>query len=256
MAAVTGYFKEFQKTKYNSIKTELLGYRLSPFIRDKESQTGVNKGLIFPFARGLRFSALLIYAIRESLSGSDLEVNWGQIVDDSGLACSGECDIIIHKKGHEEKWNGGAGGHHVMDFRFIHKNNALVVISCKSYLANATVEKDYCENILKYVKNVWLFAECCGPESVKLIKNNSKKIGYKNFWYLYTWSRKTDKIVDDEKGWYHFIETVKKLGITTLKTAPKKAVKKAAKKSLKGVPKKAAKKTIKKVSIKKRKAKI
>src|SRR5260370_15507569 len=100
MKMAEGYFKSFQKEKYDTIKAQLLSYRLSPFIRDKESQEGPNKGLIFPFARGLRFSALLIYSIRESLSSSTLEVNWGQIVDYDGLACSGECDIIIHKKGH------------------------------------------------------------------------------------------------------------------------------------------------------------
>ena len=153
-----GYLKSFQKEKYDAIKAQLLNYRLDPFIRDKESGEGSNKGLIFPFARGLRFSALLIYSIRESLSGSDLEVNWGQIVDDDGLACSGECDIIIHIKGHYNKWNGSDGGNHIMDFRFIEKQNAIAVISCKSYLTKSSIEEIYCHNMLKYVKRVWLFA--------------------------------------------------------------------------------------------------
>lgn len=205
-----GYLKSFQKEKYNTIKEQLLSYRLDPFIRDKEAEPGPNKGLIFPFARGLRFSALLIYSIRESLSGSDLEVNWGQIIDDDGMACSGECDIIIHKKGHAHRWNGD-NANHIMDFRFIEKENALAVISCKSYLTKSAIEKQYCEYMLKYVKKVWLFAECCGPESVELIREESKQIGYENFWYLYTWSRSTDQIIDDENGWYHFIETVKSL---------------------------------------------
>ena len=216
-----GYFKEFDKASFNTIYSELLGFRLSSFIREQEAKKGKNKGLIFPFVRGLRFSALLIYAIRESLSGSDLQVNWGQIVDTNGLACSGECDIIIHKKGHYKKWNGGDGGNHVMDFRFIEKSNAIAVISCKSYLTGATVEKEYCENMRKYVKNIWLFAECCGPESVAIIKKNSKKIGYKNFWYLYTWSRTTGDEIGDERGWYNFIETVKSLtGKTDSKKPP------------------------------------
>lgn len=206
-----GYLKAFQKEKYDAIRAQLLSYRLDPFIRSKESKKGPNKGLIFPFARGLRFSALLIYSIREYLSDSDLEVNWGQIVDDDGFACSGECDIIIHKKGHCNRWNGSDNGNHIMDFRFIEKQNALVVISCKSYLTNSTIEKEYCHNILKYVKRVWLFAECCGPKSVELIRNNSKIIGYENYWYLYTWSKKTANIVDDENVWYHFIETIKSL---------------------------------------------
>lgn len=205
-----GYIKSFQKVKYDTIKAQLLSYRLDPFIREKEGESGSNKGLIFPFARGLRFSALLIYSIRESLSGSDLEVNWGQIIDDDGMACSGECDIIIHKKGHANRWNGD-NENHIMDFRFIEKENAITVISCKSYLTKTAIEKEYCHNLLKYVGRVWLFAECCGPESVDLIRAESKGIGYENFWYLYTWSRATDNIVDDEQGWYHFIETVKAL---------------------------------------------
>ena len=205
------YLKTFQKEKYEEIKAQLLNYRLDPFIREKESQDGSNKGLIFPFARGLRFSALLIYTIRESLSGSDLEVNWGQIIDDDGYACSGECDIIIHKKGYYKKWNGNDGGNHIMDFRFIEKENAVAVISCKSYLTRTTIEEAYCHNMLKFVDKIWLFAECCGPESVELIRTDSQAFGYENFWHLYTWSRTTDQIVDDEAGWYHFIETVKAL---------------------------------------------
>ena len=206
-----GYLKIFQKEKYDTIKAQLLSYRLDPFIREKEGEIGTNKGLIFPFARGLRFSALLIYTIREHLSGSDLEVNWGQIVDDEGYACSGECDIIIHKKGHCNRWNGNDGGNHIMDFRFIEKQNAIAVISCKSYLTKHAIEVNYCLNMLKYVKRIWLFAECCGPESVELIKTSSKEIGYEFFWHLYTWSRANDNIIDDEEGWYQFIETIKSL---------------------------------------------
>lgn len=205
------YYSTFEAETYNTIKGQLLNYRLDPFIREMEKKEGADKGLIFPFARGLRFSCLLIYAIREALSGSDLEVNWGQIIGDGGLVLSGECDIIIHKKGHVKKWNGSDNGNHVMDFRFINKGNAVAVISCKSYLTKSTIETEYCTNMLKYVKRVWLFAECCGPESVDLIKEESKKIGYENFWHLYTWSRTTDDTVEDIKGWLHFIETIKTL---------------------------------------------
>ncbi len=206
-----GYLKALQKEKYDEIKAQLLNYRLDPFIRSKESEEGKNKGLIFPFARGLRFSALLIYSIREILSGTDLEVNWGQIIYDDGYACSGECDIIIHKKGHYKRWNGNDSGNHIMDFRFIEKEKAIAVISCKSYLTKQTIEKVYCQNMQKYVKRVWLFAECCGTESVELIRTDAKEIGYENFWYLYTWSRTSDNIVDSEEGWFQFVETVKLL---------------------------------------------
>jgi len=205
------YYNTFDTGNYQTIKAELLSYRLDPFIRDKEATEGPNKGLIFPFARGLRFSALLIYNIRECLSGSDLEVNWGQIVDEEGFACSGECDIIIHKKGHVKKWNGSDTGNHIMDFRFIEKGNALAVISCKSYLTRTAIEKEYCENMLTYVGKVWLFAECCGPDSVELIKQDALGIGYEHFWHLYTWSRANDQIVDDIAGWSDFIRSVKSL---------------------------------------------
>ena len=206
------YFSTFDTENYNVIKAQLLSYLLDPFIRAKEADEGSNTGLIFPFARGLRFSALLIYSIRECLSGTDVEVNWGQIIDENGYACSAECDIIIHKKGHHKHWNGGGNsGQHVMDFRFIKKQNAFAVISCKSYLTKSAIEKNYCTNMLKYVSKVWLFAECCGPDSVDLIKEEAAKIGYQHFWYLYTWSRTTDEVVDDLKGWLHFITTVKSL---------------------------------------------
>ncbi|MCK9403917.1 MAG: hypothetical protein M0Q26_11005 [Chitinophagaceae bacterium] len=98
-----------------------------------------------------------------------------------------------------------------MDFRFINKDKAIAVISCKSYLTRTAVEVDYCKKMLAYVHRVWLFAECCGPESVKLIRDEALDIGYENFWYLYTWSRTTDDIVDSVEGWLHFIETIKSL---------------------------------------------
>jgi hypothetical protein len=203
-----GFHKTFRKESYDSIKQKLLSYRLDPFIRDIESKGGPNKGNIFPFARGLRFSALLIYEMRQSLSKTDLEVSWGQIVTENGEACSGECDIIVHRKGYEKKWNGSEGTGHIMDFRFIHQNEVLAVISCKSYLTKSAIEKEYYDAISKYVKRVWLFAECCGPESVKLIADESKRIGYGRFWYMYTWSRTTGDISDSLEGWDDFIENV------------------------------------------------
>lgn len=205
------YYNFFDKEKYDKIKANLWGHRLDSFIREVESREGANKGLIFPFARGLRFSALLIYTIRECLYGSDLEANWGQLIDEEGNKCSPECDIIIHKKGHYAKWNGNDQGNHIMDFRFIEQSKAVAVISCKSYLTKSSIEKEYCSNMLAFVGNVWLFAECIGPESFDLIKHEALNIGYTNFWYLYTWSRTTGDTVDDINGWFTFIEEVKKL---------------------------------------------
>jgi hypothetical protein len=205
------YYKFFDKEKYNKVKANLSGYRLDNFIREVEKRKGENKGLIFPFARGLRFSASLIYAIRDCLAGSNLEVNWGQLIDEDGMYCSPECDIIIHKKGHYAKWNGTDQGHHIMDFRFIEQKNALAVISCKSYLTKSTIEVEYCKNMLALVNKVWLFSECIGPESKDIIKEEATNIGYENFWYLYTWNRNTGESEDNIDGWYTFIEAVKSL---------------------------------------------
>jgi len=205
------YFKTFNKETYDSIKSRLLSYRLDPFIRKLESKKGKHKGLIFPFVRGLRFSALLTYAIRECLSVSELEVSWGQIIDDEGYLVSGECDIIIHHKGYKKRWNGASGGNHIMDFKFIKKENVIIVISCKSHLTKAGIEKEYCSNMLKYVNKIWLFTECCGPKSAKLIKDESQEIGYEKFYYLYTWNRRTGDIGESVENWYDFMENVEAL---------------------------------------------
>ena len=206
-----GLLRAFAKESYETIKAKLLNYRLDPYIRELEAKEGEQKGLIFPFARGLRFSALLIYTIRECIRDTDLEVNWGQIIDAEGIACSGECDIIIHKKGVYKNWNGDGAVKHIMDYNFILKDKVIAVISCKSYLTKDKIEQKYCENMLPFVNRVWLFAECCGPKSVELIKKEASDIGYENFWYLYTWSRTTETVIDDVEGWLHFIETIKSL---------------------------------------------
>jgi hypothetical protein len=65
--------------------------------------------------------------------------------------------------------------------------------------------------MLNFVKKIWIFAECIGPESKDLINDESKKIGYENFWYLYTWSRTTGNTEDDVDGWHTFVEAVKGL---------------------------------------------
>jgi|GEM_PF-1079345 len=206
-----GFVEVLQKGRYDAIRQELLASRLSQFIREKEAQEGPEKGLIFPFVRGLRFAALLIYAIRETLSTTNLEVNWGQIIDEDGGNCSPEGDIVIHKKGHKRRWNGGDGVNHIMDFRFIDKSRAVAVISCKSFLTTSGIEQDYCRRMLKYCDKVWLFAECCGPESTELIRKGAKEAGYENFWHLYTWSRTTEEVFPVE-DWNDFVKTLTELG--------------------------------------------
>jgi hypothetical protein len=209
----TGYSNLLIKQRYNIIKGELETYRLDDFTRTLDKNQGRNKGAILPFIRGLRFSALLIYEIRKTLNGTPLKVTWGHILDEHGAYCSSECDIIIYKGGFHTQWNGN-GSDCVMDFRFIEKKNAIAVISCKSFLKKAKIEKEYCTNMKNFVDKVWLFAECCEPLSSKRIETATKSIGYEHYWHLYTWDRKTDDTYDCLDKWKHFIDTVKELAET------------------------------------------
>ena len=86
------------KGHYDEINAKLKTVRLDPYIRLLEAKKGKNKGIIFPFARGLRFSALLIYQIRWYLEGTNLTANWGQLMDNDTDEYSNECDIVIHEK--------------------------------------------------------------------------------------------------------------------------------------------------------------
>ncbi|QHT68709.1 hypothetical protein GXP67_19700 [Rhodocytophaga rosea] len=98
-----------------------------------------------------------------------------------------------------------------MDFRFIEQDKAKAIISCKSVLNPSTVEQDYCQDLNPFSNEVWLFAECCGPDSPEKIKVEAQKCGYKNYWQLYTWNRDTDEIIDSLEAWDNFVETVRSL---------------------------------------------
>jgi hypothetical protein len=191
---------------FRGIFGELVSWRIDPYIRQLEKEK--KKGRIFPFVRGLRLSARLIYVIRDILSETNLTANWGQLLDEQGKSCSCECDIIIHHKGHERRWNGT--DQPVMDFRFIKQQNAIAVISCKSYLRSGDVDTEYCESMKPFCKNIWLFAECCGSRSAKNIRQKALSFGYKKFWYLYSWSKKTDP-QPNRDGWSDFVKEAKKL---------------------------------------------
>jgi hypothetical protein len=198
------------KEHYEGLNVKLKTIRLDPYIRQLEAKKGKNKGLIFPFARGLRFSALLIYQIRRYLDGSNLTANWGQLMNDATDEYSNECDIIIHEKGAElDKWNGNEGN--IMDFRFIDNNKVKVVISCKSFLNPSTIEIDYLTNMKRFVDKIWLFAECCGNRSVDDISKKSTAIGYEYFFYLYKWNRKTGEVKDDFDSWKDFVSKINAL---------------------------------------------
>ena len=200
------------KEKYHKIQAGLKMYRIDSFIREIDAKEGKNKGGVLSFVRGLRLSALLIYAIRDLLEGSNLTANWGHIIDEDGQLCSRECDIIIHDTNVPiYRWNGDGGNNHVMDFRFIPYSGAKVVVSCKSYLVTNEIEVDYCIDLKKFVDRVWLFAECCGPRSDESIEEAAKKIGYENFWYLYKWSKGKNDVEETPEVWLDFVEVVKAL---------------------------------------------
>lgn len=206
-----GYRQLLTRQKFHVIKAGLQEYRLSEFIRQVEAKKGAGKGTILPFIRGLRFSALLIYAIREFLSGSGLTASWGHLMDENGVLCSPECDIIIHREGHMMRWNGDGGDKPVMDFKFIECENALVVISCKSYLVPSQIDIDYAIDLKKYCSNVWLFSECSQVGKLEIIKEKSEALGYSGCWTLYTWDRSNNDVVDCLEQWDNFVITLKAL---------------------------------------------
>ncbi len=208
----SGYEQLLDREKYQKVKAGLQMYRIDTFIREVEAKQEANKGTVLSFVRGLRLSALLIYAIRELLDGSSLTANWGHIIDEEGTFCSRECDIIIHDRNIVLRhWNGDGAGNHIMDFRFIPYNAAKVVISCKSFLRTSEIEVEYCQDMLKYVDKVWLFAECCGPRSEENIQERAMEIGYGNFWYLYKWNKDKNELSETVELWDDFVTVIKSL---------------------------------------------
>ena len=182
-------------------------WRIDDFMRQMEQTR--QKGRILPFVRGLRLSAQLIYVVRQALVGKELTANWGHLLDEKGAFCSPECDIIVHhSKGERQKWNGSEN--HIMDFRFISQEDAVAVISCKSFIRAGDIDFDYCEQMRSFVKRIWLFAECCGPRSTERIVEKAVSAGYEKFWHLYTWSRTTD-LNPNKQGWIEFIKEVREL---------------------------------------------
>ncbi|MBM3241380.1 hypothetical protein FJZ31_34295 [Candidatus Poribacteria bacterium] len=202
-----GHGRLLCEERFNMMWANLSNWRIDSFMRQLEAKK--QKGRILPFVRGLRFSALLIYAIREILSGTNLNTDWGHLLDESSTLCSCECDIIIHRNGHVRQWNGDSKDP-IMDFRFIEQQKAVAVISCKSYLGSSKIDKEYCESMEPFVKKIWLFAECCGPRSAKNIQKKALDYGYEKFWYLYTWSKETTP-KPNRDGWNEFVEEVRKL---------------------------------------------
>ena len=198
--------------QFDLLCAELGGWRIDPYIQMMEEEKA--EGRVLAFVRGLRLSARLIYAIRKQLSATDLKADWGHILDDDGgLKCSPECDVIIHHPGVMRQWNGSSEP--VMDFKFVEQKHAVAVISCKSYITSIRQDfKNYCDKVRDYVKNVWLFAECCRPGAVDRLREKSQEAGYGKFWYLYAWDGKSS-IQQNKQGWFDFLESVKALDSTS-----------------------------------------
>lgn len=166
---------------------------------------------IHDFVKGLILSTNIIEVIDKYIPHG-FNADWGQIIDEkSGNALSNEDDIIIYK--------GPPGCKTIknksMKFVLVDKAQARVVIQVRSSI-DAVREEDkiYCRNLLKFVPEVWFFAECCwakNKNTVKAIESKLKKAGYKMFFYFY--------IQDEEKKYRHinydlfikFIELIKKV---------------------------------------------
>lgn len=186
---------------FHGLCGELQRWRTDPEIQDMQRDHG--RGLVFPFVKGLRLSARLVYAIRKILSSTAMKVNWGQVLIPDGY-CLPECDIIIHT-GYFQRWNDTREP--VMDFVFVEHKNVVAVISCKSSVT--AVDKDYAKAMKPHVPNLFLFGECCSPSAVDRLKAAAEDAGYKGFWYLYTYDRRTEECEKDERVWQDFLQSLK-----------------------------------------------
>jgi hypothetical protein len=191
--------------EFHSLKQELSQWRVNPQIQEMERESP--GGVILGFVKGLRLSARLIYAIREHVSPFGLEVDWGHLLTESGDSCSPECDIIIHLPGFEREWNGHEHG--IMNFKFINCREAIAVISCKSFIR--AVDRSYCRKLRPYVGKVFLFAECCEPNTVNRLKRSAQSAGYVGFWYLYACNQATSVCTVDENQWLDFLVKLRRI---------------------------------------------
>ena len=204
--------RHFRLRKISALARELEEWRSDGEIR----QAKMEGGGVFDFVKGLRLAARLAYILKEKLSQYHLDANWGQILDEDGFYLSPECDIIIHKEGYVDRWNGeGLGIDNVMDFRFIELKKVIAVISCKSYLKSIGKEyTNYCQRLKPYLreKKFWLFAECIPSGKEETLCKKARSIGHDGFWYLYTWDENISEHKEDRPLWEKFIDEIDKLG--------------------------------------------
>lgn len=199
------YRRAFFLRQFDSLCAKLYRYRIDPELYEARKS-------VLSFVIGLRFSALLIYTIRSLLGNTEFTANWGVIIDESGeKRCSPECDIIIHKDGSEDAWNGDDDVNgSVMDFRFVDRRNVKLVVSCKGFEVTQ-IDQNMKSDIVKlgdYVENVWLFAECCNTKQVTKLQQDAGDAGYKNFYYLYLLKESQITPDFDERVWLDFTESL------------------------------------------------
>lgn len=187
--------------KFRGLCGELATWRMNQVITLMEQTKG--KGRVLGFVKGLRFSARVAYLVRDIMSGKDVHVSWGHLVNEHGTSCSPECDIVIHRPGWLQKWNNG-GKHPIMDFKFIKASEAIAVISCKSL--TRVVDPDYCKDLMPYnITKVYLVCECCSPRATKRLSEQAKKAGYSGFHYLYEMEKGGSTFAVNETGILDFI---------------------------------------------------
>lgn len=203
---------------FESLKSELQRWR-TPELRDLEKQKG--SGLVLGFVKGLRLSAGLIYVLRKQMSSGGLDIHWGHLLNSSEDSCSPECDVIIHKPGFLEEWNGGDRQDRVMDFKFIVCDKAIAVISCKSFAKAKDIDAKYVRNLKQYVKHVFLFAECCPPSEYERLCDKAKGVGYSDFCCLYKWDEQRGLTQDlPSDHWEIFVKHI--LRVANPKTGRKR----------------------------------
>lgn len=163
-----------RKEELNKLVGALTAFRFDPTIYAAKRKT-------LPFVQGLRFSSLLIYALRRLLVpyGNGIFVNWGLIIDDND-GVSPECDILVHREKRME-WNGDPCP--VMSFAFVPKEAVVLVISCKSKIDR--VDRKYAELMKSWTPRLWLVSECCVCGASDKLKGRATAAGYDEFWPLY-----------------------------------------------------------------------
>jgi hypothetical protein len=174
----------------------------------KQMRSACVSQAILGFVRGLRLSARIIYFLRKYLSDLSLEVDWGHLVDVDENYISRECDIVIHKAGIYQEWDGFQNP--IMHFRFIKCDKTVAVVSCKSFISSASqIDTNYCTYMQPYVKNVFLFAECCPARSLPFIRKKLSQAGYAGFGYLYLFNQVTGESENDPPVWESFLRSIR-----------------------------------------------